>query len=121
MVPAADDDSDDGCVFVAAVAVVAVVLALDLLRSEDEACIGEADRLVAVVVAVLGCIMEPTTAACPATRLFSLLLLTTVILVCVFFVAQCSIADDDELISIQPVRTRNFVYRLFGFMSGDDL
>lgn len=77
MVPAAEDDSDDEWVFVEAVAVVAVVLADDRLRSEDEACIGEADRL---IVAVLGCMMEPTTVGCPLTRLFSLLLLTTVIL-----------------------------------------
>lgn len=37
VVPAAEDDSDEGCVFVATVAVVAVVLALDRLRSDEEA------------------------------------------------------------------------------------
>lgn len=75
-VPAADDDSDEEWVLVVAVAVVAIVFALDLLRSAD--LIGEADWL-AACWALLLTIMA---AACgPPTRSFSLLLVTTVILV----------------------------------------
>lgn len=64
-VPAADDDSDDEWVFIVAVAVVAVVFALDRLRS------GEAEWLAASL---------PTMVAWATTRSFSLLLVTIVIL-----------------------------------------
>lgn len=74
-VPAADDDSDEEWVLVVAVAVVAMVFALDLLRSAD--LMGDADWL-AACWALLLTIMA---AACgPPTRSFSLLLVTTVIL-----------------------------------------
>lgn len=77
-VPAADDDSDDEWVFVVVVVVVPVVLALDLLRSVDR--IGDGTTVCLLVSSAFA-------VACPATatRSFSLLLVTTVIMTVYYF------------------------------------
>lgn len=81
-VPAADDESEDEWVFVVAVAVVPVVLALDLLLSVED--IGEGTAACLLVTRAFAVAWPATT-----TRSFSLLLVTTVIVTRLWLCQTC--------------------------------